>query len=276
MPQRAVIDTADLAAALAAPRPPLLLDVRWTLAGADPASYRAGHVPGAVFCDLDADLAAPPGEGGRHPLPTPADLERTLRRLGVAPDRDVVAYDGGPGAAAARAWWVLRWAGHERVAVLDGGLPAWVAAGGALEAGDVVPVATPDAVVRPGGLPTVTADDVLSGRAGTLVDARAAERYRGEVEPVDPVAGHIPGAVSVPTTALYDADGRLLPAEALAVALEPATHGPAAAYCGSGVTAAQVVLAADVAGLRLALYPGSWSHWVTDPSRPVATGAEPG
>jgi thiosulfate/3-mercaptopyruvate sulfurtransferase len=251
----------------------LVLDVRWTLAGADRAGYLAGHVPGAVFCDLDADLAAPPGDGGRHPLPAPDDLGRTLRRLGVAPGREVVAYDGGPGASAARAWWVLRWAGHERVRVLDGGLPAWVAAGGALEPGDVAPRPAPDAVVRPGGLPTVTADDVLAGRAGALLDARAPERYRGETEPIDPVAGHIPGAVSRPTGLLYGPDGRFRAPDELRATLD--VGGPAAAYCGSGVTAAQLVLAGQVAGVDLALYPGSWSHWVRDPARPVATGTEP-
>ncbi|MBX9246310.1 sulfurtransferase, partial [Actinotalea ferrariae] len=158
---------------------------------------------------------------------------------------------------------------------------AWVAAGGPLETGDVAPVPAPDAVVRPGSVPTVTADDVLAGRAGRLVDARAAERYRGEVEPVDPVAGHIPGAVSVPTSALVGADGRYRPPAELRELLAAAGDGSggdglAAAYCGSGVTAAQLVLAGDVAGVELALYLGSWSHWITDPARPVATGADPG
>lgn len=269
----ALVDVATLRRELA-DDPPLLLDVRWSLAGADRPGYEAGHLPGAVFCDLDRDLAGPPGAGGRHPLPDPADLERTLRRLGVAPDRDVVAYDGGSGAGAARVWWLLRWAGHERVRVLDGGLPAWVAAGGALEPGEVEPGPAPDAVVRPGSVPTVTADDVLAGRAGTLVDARAPERYRGETEPIDPVAGHIPGAVNVPTSALLDGDGRYRTPGELAGLLADAGPGASAAYCGSGVTAAQVVLAAHEAGRDLALYPGSWSHWVTDPARPVATGAE--
>ncbi|WP_199423224.1 sulfurtransferase [Actinotalea solisilvae] len=274
MDRTPLVDAAALLARLGQDGPPLLLDVRWTLAGADGDAYRAGHLPGAVFCDLDADLAAAPGEGGRHPLPDPEDLVATLRRLGVGPSRDVVVYDGGSGAAAARAWWVLRWAGHDRVAVLDGGLPAWVAAGGPLEAGDVAPVPAPDAVVRPGGLPTAGADDVLAGRAGTLLDARAAERYRGETEPIDPVAGHVPGALSRPTSTVYGPDGRFLAAAELREVL--AVDGPATAYCGSGVTAAQLVLAGEVAGVDLALYPGSWSHWVRDPSRPVATGADPG
>lgn len=274
MDRTPLVDAAALLARLREDAPPLLLDVRWTLAGADRDGYLAGHLPGAVFCDLDADLASPPGAGGRHPLPDPAELAATLRRLGVGPAREVVAYDGGSGASAARAWWVLRWAGHERVVVLDGGLPAWVAAGGRLEEGDIAPEPAPDAVVRPGGLATVDADDVLAGRAGTLLDARAAERYRGETEPIDPVAGHVPGALSRPTSTFYGPDGSFLPAAELRQAL--AVDGPATAYCGSGVTAAQLVLAGQVAGVDLALYPGSWSHWVRDPSRPVATGAAPG
>lgn len=256
--------------------PPLLLDVRWTLAGADRDAYRAGHLPDAVFCDLDADLADPPGEGGRHPLPDRARLEESFRVLGVGPGTRVVAYDGGVAAAAARAWWCLRWLGHDDVRVLDGGLPGWLAVGGALEEGEVEPVAASAGPGAPGrGMPTVDADDVLAGRAGALLDARAGERFRGEVEPVDPVAGHIPGARSLPTSALLDDHGRYRPADelrALPAAAGADGDAPAAAYCGSGVTAAQLVLAAHEAGLDVALYPGSWSHWITDPSRPVAVG----
>ncbi|WP_413452886.1 sulfurtransferase [Georgenia phoenicis] len=281
----------------------LLLDVRWTLAGPDRAGYRAGHLPGAVFCDLDADLAAPPGAGGRHPLPSRSALAESLGRLGVRPGRRVVVYDGGVAAAAARAWWCLRWFGHDDVRVLDGGLPAWVAAGGELETGEVTPsstdspavgdvpgqASTPSSVVSDadGDVPsqgtapsssmaTVTAEELLDGYDGVLLDARAPERFRGEVEPVDPVAGHIPGARSLPTARLLDADGRYLPAPALRELFAEAGAGaePVAAYCGSGVTAAQLVLAAHEAGLDAALYPGSWSHWITDPARPVATGAD--
>jgi len=250
----------------------LVLDVRWSLAGADRAGYEQGHVPGAVFCDLDRDLAGTPGAGGRHPLPDEAALLATFRRLGIAPGREVLVYDGGTGAAAARAWWVLRWAGHEHVQVLDGGLAAWTAADDDLEQGDVEPLAAPDAVIRIGSMPTATADDVLAGRAGTLLDARAAERYRGETEPIDPVAGHIPGAVSCPTSSLVRPDGRYLPPTELADLLSPDGATPLTAYCGSGVTAVQLVLAGHEAGFDLALYPGSWSHWIQDPERPVAVG----
>ncbi|QDB79618.1 sulfurtransferase [Georgenia wutianyii] len=254
----------------------LLLDVRWTLAGPDREGYRAGHLPGAVFCDLDADLAAPPGPGGRHPLPDRAALAEAFRRLGVGPDTRVVVYDGGVAAAAARAWWCLRWLGHEDVGVLDGGLPAWVAAGGPLETGDVTPTPAPSSPASStGDLPTVDADDVAAGRVGVLLDARAPERFRGESEPVDPVAGHIPGARSLPTSRLLDGAGRYLPAPALRelfASVGADGDEPVAAYCGSGVTAAQLVLAAHEAGITAALYPGSWSHWITDPSRPVATG----
>lgn len=256
--------------------PPVLLDVRWTLAGPDRDAYRAGHLPGAVFCDLDVDLADPPGAGGRHPLPDRTRLAESFRRLGVGPGARVVVYDGGVAAAAARAWWCLRWLGHDDVRVLDGGLPGWLETGGPVEEGDVEPVPAPTVPGRPDhAMPTVGVDDVLAGRAGVLLDARAPERFRGEVEPVDPVAGHIPGARSLPTSALLDGHGRYRPTAELRTLLASAGAdggAPAAAYCGSGVTAAQVVLAAHEAGLDVVLYPGSWSHWIMDPSRPVATG----
>ncbi|WP_454084163.1 sulfurtransferase [Georgenia sp. Marseille-Q6866] len=259
---------------------PLLLDVRWTLAGPDRAGYVAGHLPGAVFCDLDADLAGPPGAAGRHPLPSRETLADAMERLGVRRGRRVVVYDGGVAAAAARAWWCLRWLEHEDVRVLDGGLPAWVAAGGELEAGDVTPTTgdgpTQAAAPSSSTMPTVTADELLP-YDGVLLDARAAERFRGEVEPVDTVAGHIPGARSLPTSRLLDPGGRYLPAAELRALLAEAgadSGRPVAAYCGSGVTAAQLVLAAHEAGLDAALYPGSWSHWITDPARPVATGTD--
>ena len=287
---------------------PLLLDVRWTLAGSDREGYLAGHLPGAIFCDLDTVLAAPGGAGGRHPLPDAAQLARSLALLGVRSGRQVVVYDGGVAAAAARAWWCLRWVGHDDVRVLDGGLPAWVAAGGALESGDVPAQAAPSSsrsstpasasvsASAPSSatfMPTVDAAQVLAsisggtggtggsgtdaadGAPGVLLDARSPERFRGEVEPIDPVAGHIPGARSLPSTGLVDDDGRYLPAPALRelfVAAGADGRQPVTTYCGSGITGAQLVLAAHEAGIDAALYPGSWSHWVTDPDRPVATG----
>jgi thiosulfate/3-mercaptopyruvate sulfurtransferase len=278
VPTPALIAPESLLSELAAgppPERPLLVDVRWALSGSDREAYRAGHLPGAVFCDLDAELAEAPGDGGRHPLPAPERLAAMMRRLGIAPGRHVVVYDGGQGGAAARAWWCLRWVGHEDVRVLDGGLAAWVAAGGPVEAGDVVPTPTADVRVNPGAMPVVTVDEVLRGLPGRLLDARAAERFRGEVEPVDPVAGHVPGAVSCPTTAVQGSDGRYLPPVQVREVLlgGAAADEPLTAYCGSGVTASQLVLAGHDAGLDVALYPGSWSHWVRDPSRPVATGA---
>lgn len=253
-----------------------VLDVRWRLGGPPGIDlYREGHVEGAVFCDLNADLADPPGEAGRHPLPEPSAFQSAMRRLGVSDDRPVVVYDDTASTAAARAWWVLRYYGHRDVRVLDGGLPAWLAAG--LPVTKDVPVpAEGDFTARPGGMPMLTADEAaaLAGE-GVLLDARAAERYRGEVEPIDPVAGHVPGAVSAPTTENVGPDGRFLAAETLRhrFAGLGVTEGVrTGAYCGSGVTAAHEVLALAVAGVPAALYVGSWSHWVADPSRPVATG----
>lgn len=281
MNPRALVQPEALLAELDRPEPPLVVDVRWALSGADRAGYLAGHLPGAVFCDLDADLASPPGDGGRHPLPSVERLAAVMRRLGIGPGRDVVVLDGGAGGAAARAWWCLRWVGHERVRVLDGGLAAWTAVGGPLEPGEVTPVPADDVVVRPGSMPTVEAADVLAGTAGTLLDARAPERFRGDVEPIDPVAGHIPGALDVPTAALQGADGRYLPPDEARAVLLAGVGGVAGlagvvpaltAYCGSGVTAAQLILVGHDVGLGIALYPGSWSHWILDPARPIATG----
>ena len=270
---RALVQPDALLAELATDPAVLVVDVRWTLAGADRGGYVAGHVPGAVFCDLDADLAGPPGEGGRHPLPTAEQMRDLMARLGIDPERRVVVLDGGAGAAAARAWWCLRWAGHQDVRALDGGLAAWLAVGGPVEEGEVTPVPSEDVVVHTGAMPTVTADEVQHHRVGRLLDARAPERFRGESEPVDPVAGHIPGAVSCWTGSLQGPDGRYLPREQLRDAL--LGHDEVVdltAYCGSGVTASQLVLAGHEAGLEVALYPGSWSQWVRDESRPVATG----
>ncbi len=250
-----------------------VLDVRYRMGGpGGRGEYEKGHVPGAAYVDLDADLAAPPGEGGRHPLPDPADFETAMRRVGVRDDRPVVVYDDWSGLAAGRAWWLLRHHGHPDVRVLDGAWPAWVAAGGQVHTGVVLP-GRGDFTARPGRMPVVEADDVLG--VPVLVDARAPERYRGEVEPVDPVAGHIPGAVNVPTTTNLGVDGRFRGAaelRALYAAAGVDGEERVAVYCGSGVTAAHDVLALEVAGISAALYPGSWSGWITDPSRPTSAG----
>jgi thiosulfate/3-mercaptopyruvate sulfurtransferase len=258
-----------------------LLDVRWQLSdGAQPDLYAAGHIPGAAFVDLDRDLAAPPGEGGRHPLPATDDFQRAMRGAGVSNRIPVVVYDDANGLPAARAWWLLRYFGHPQVALLDGGLQAWLAAGRPLSEGDEAPAYPGDFVAKPGGLPVLDAGQAAElAWTGVLIDARAPERYRGESESMDPVAGHIPGARNWPMGRHLDATGRFLEPAELAQALAELTppDAPVGAYCGSGITAAHTVLALEVAGRPgAALYPGSWSEWVTDPSRPVATGDEPG
>ncbi|MBB6472548.1 rhodanese-like domain-containing protein [Sphaerisporangium rubeum] len=254
-----------------------LLDVRWRLGGPPGIeSYREGHIPGALFCDLDHDLAAPPGPGGRHPLPSGEDFQAAMRRLGVSASRPVVVYDEADSTSAARAWWTLRYFGHPRVRVLDGGLRAW--AEESLPVTKEIPPPPPpgDFAAVPGGMDILTPEQAAAVAGdGVLLDARAAERYRGEVEPVDPVAGHIPGAVSAPTMENVEPSGRFHSREFLTERFNTlgAVPGvPVGAYCGSGVTASHQVLALTIAGLPAALYPGSWSHWVTDPARPVATG----
>ncbi|WP_149180335.1 sulfurtransferase [Streptomyces sp. TRM49041] len=267
----------DLAAELGSAPRPVLLDVRWELGGPPgrPA-YEAGHIPGAVYVDLDTELAGAPGTAGRHPLPDLAVFGAAMRAAGVSAGSRVVVYDGGQGWAAARAWWLLRWAGHPDVRVLDGGLAAWRG-----ELSTAVPQPVPgDFVPQPGGLPLLDADGAAAvARSGLLLDARAGERYRGEVEPIDPVAGHIPGAASAPTTENVTGDGRFLAPEALAARFKElgALDAPqVGVYCGSGVSGAHEVLALEVAGIRAALYAGSWSEWSRDPARPVATGPERG
>lgn len=254
-----------------------VLDVRYRMGGpTGPDEFAAGHVPGAAYVDLDADLASPPGPRGRHPLPDVAVFEAAMRRAGVSEDRPVVVYDDWSAHAAARCWWLLRHHGHRDVRVLDGGWAAWRAAG--------LPVATGSAergtagtfTAGPGRMPVVTADGAPA--VGVLIDARAPERYRGDVEPIDPVAGHIPGAVNVPTARNLADDGRFLPAAELREtygAVGAVAGADVAVYCGSGVTAAHDVLALEVAGVAAALYPGSWSEWVADPARPVATSGRP-
>ncbi|MFC0861500.1 sulfurtransferase [Sphaerimonospora cavernae] len=254
-----------------------ILDVRWRLAGPPGIeSYREGHIPGAVFCDLNADLAAPPGPDGRHPLPPAAAFESAMRRLGVSDARPVVVYDDADSTSAARAWWTLRYFGHRDVRVLDGGMRAWTRAGLPVARDDTQAGEPGDFTAEPGGMPMLDADRAAELAArGVLLDARAPERYRGEVEPVDPVAGHIPGAVNAPTTQNVEPGGRFHSREFLRERFDAlgAVEGvPVGAYCGSGVTAAHEVLALEIAGLPAALYVGSWSNWVADPDRPVATG----
>lgn len=270
-----LIDVPTLASWLPGAQPPALLDVRWRLAGPPGVEdYRAGHIPGAVFVDLDRDLAGEPGPAGRHPLPDTAAFQAAMRSAGVCAGRLVVVYDDSTSMAAARAWWLLRYYGHEWVRVLDGGYQAWRDASQPATAAEP-DVATGDFVASPGHMPVLDADGAhaLSG-AGTLLDARAPQRYRGEQEPVDPVAGHIPGAINAPTADNVDAAGRFLPPDALRErfgALGLGEGEAVGAYCGSGVTAAHEVLALSLAGLPGALYAGSWSNWVADPQRPVVT-----
>ncbi|MCG7206237.1 sulfurtransferase [Streptomyces arenae] len=277
----AIITATELADALTGPNPPVLLDVRWRLTtpGAPAfdgrAAYTEGHLPGAVFVELDGELASAPGENGRHPLPDLAVFGAAMRRAGVSADLPVVVYDGGQGWAAARAWWLLRWTGHPDVRVLDGGLPSWQ---GALSTDVPAPVQG-DFEPAPGATELLDADGAAAlARSGVLLDARAGERYRGEVEPIDRVGGHIPGAVSAPTTENVGPDGRFLPAAELQdrfKGLGAAQGAEVGVYCGSGVSGAHEVLALAVAGIPAALYVGSWSEWSADPSRPVAVGPDP-
>ncbi|MBD9698850.1 sulfurtransferase [Flavimobilis sp. GY10621] len=286
-----LVGPAALRGLLDSARPVVLLDVRWALGRTDGhEQYVAGHVPGAVYVDLDTELASPPSAAeGRHPLPALDDLEASARRWGVSEGVTVVVYDDAGGMSAARAWWLLRWAGVEDVRLLDGGLAAWTASGGALETGDRIP--DPGAIVLRGGqMPVTDADGTAAlaadRSAGVVLDARAGERFRGELEPVDPRAGHVPGAVSAPTAENLGPDGRFLDDAALRARFEglgvdvgawqpgdPRPNLPVVVYCGSGVTAAHQVAALASVGVTATLYPGSWSQWSNDPEREVATGA---
>jgi thiosulfate/3-mercaptopyruvate sulfurtransferase len=272
----ALVANSELAALLEAGSRHVLLDVRWQVG--QPAlrsEYLSGHIPGAQFCDLDADLADPPGSGGRHPLPDPQRLQRRLREWGVSPDSALIVYDGAASVAAARAWWVLRWAGLTNVRVLDGGFAAWTQADGPLQT--TVEVPEPGTVtVHPGTLPVLDAAGAGQWASeGRLIDVRAPERYRGDVEPMDPVAGRIPGALNLPTTDNVTSEGTFKPIATLRRQFAEAAanaHRPVGVYCGSGVTAAHTMLALEVAGIDAVLYPGSWSEWIADPNRPIATG----
>jgi len=282
--------------------PVRVLDVRWRLDRPDgrPA-FAEGHIPGAVYVDLENQLAAhvPAGQApvdGRHPLPSIEALQASARAWGVDDGDAIVVYDDLKNMSSARAWWLLRWAGVADVRLLDGALDAWTAAGLPLETGasgdaDVDGAAAQPGASRretshrgsvtlsPGHLPTIDIDEAARWpTSGTLLDARAAERYRGDVEPVDPRAGHIPGALSTPTAANVGADGRFLPAAELRerfAAAGVADGTPVATYCGSGVTAAHNAVALALAGFDPALYPGSWSEWSNHPDRTAATGGAP-
>lgn len=246
-------------------------------------AYAAGHVPGAQFAGIDHDLSgAKDGSNGRHPLPPRAALVERFRAWGIASDTQIVAYDAQGGQFAGRLWWLARWLGHEAVAVLDGGWPAWQAAGGALDTTVPAP-ARSDFHEGASLVRTLTAADVLAALdddTRLLLDARMPERYRGEQEPIDPVAGHIPGALNRPWAHNLQSDQRFKPPaqlrEEFMALLGARTADDVAHQCGSGVTACHNVLAMHIAGLSgTALYAGSWSEWIADPSRPVSTGAEP-
>lgn len=274
-----LITAATLNERLAAGQRTVLLDVRWVLG--DPHGYDhylAGHLPGAVFVDMNTELASHgvPADG-RHPLPAEADFAATVQRWGINAGDTVVAYDDAGAAAAARAWWLLRHVGLQDVFLLDGGLAAWRAAKLPVAEGEVR-VEPGDAVVRFGAQDTIDADGAAAWD-GVLLDARAGERYRGEAEPIDPRAGHIPGALSAPTTENLGADKTFLSAEELRArfaSLGVDGETPVAVYCGSGVTAAHQIAALEIAGFKAALFPGSWSAWSNQPGRPVATGASAG
>lgn len=274
-----LIDARTLHAELQSNHPPILLDVRWSLTGPPGRGlYDAGHLPGASFVDLDQELSSPhrPGETGRHPLPSADVFEAAMRRAGVSPGSRVVLYDVGDGFGAARAWWCLKYFGGPDAAILDGGYRAWVEAGLPVE--DTTPQPEPGTfTAKPGGMPLLDADGAMElARNGVLLDARPANRFRGEDETIDPKGGHIPGAVSAPATMSTHPNGRFLPPEQLRERFEAlGVDGsrPVGAYCGSGVTAAHEVFALELAGIPAALYVGSWSDWITDPNRPIATGA---
>lgn len=275
-----LISVSELVRVLASDDAPRVLDVRWTLAVPDGRPlYAAEHLPGAVYVDMNADLAAQSSaKEGRHPLPTQGSFERAARSWGLEPGESVVVYDDASGLTAARAWWLLRHAGVADVRILDGGLSAWRTAEAPLESGQIDPVAS-EIELSWGHMPVIDADAAAEfPKAGVLLDARAGERYRGESEPIDPRAGHIPGAVSAPTQDNLIDGGLFLTAGALRERF--ATLGVdgsrlVAAYCGSGVSAAHEIAALAEAGIDAALYPGSWSQWSNDAERPAATGPTP-
>lgn len=257
-----------------------VIDVRWRLDRPDGRDdYLAGHIPGAVYVPLDTELSTH-GEvsEGRHPLPSTRTLQDAARRWGVDQGDVVVAYDDSRGLSASRAWWLLRQGGVD-VRVLDGGISAWRAAGLPVDTDDVLPEPG-DVVLDEIGADAISIDEAAGFPAsGVLLDVRAAERYRGETEPLDPVAGHIPGAVNLPMAAHLDAAGKILDMHTLQqnfASAGVAEGTPVAAYCGSGVTAAHTALVLDEIGIPAKVFPGSWSQWSNTPGRPVAVGDQPG
>jgi thiosulfate/3-mercaptopyruvate sulfurtransferase len=289
---KTLIDVDSLQELLGNPRL-AIIDCRFDLLNPDAGrkAYLEAHIPGARYVDLNRDLSAPVGaHTGRHPLPAPHTFAARLGSLGIGKHTQVVAYDEANGSLAARLWWMLRWLGHHNVAVLDGGLQAWTAAGGELQSGEVVshaplhghayvehlpPHPNPNAVIS-----TAELQQALLNPNALLVDARGKERYAGQAEPLDSVAGHIPGAVNHPCTANLDADSRFLPAAVLRRRWQELLAGrhpeQVIAMCGSGVTACHNLLSLEIAGLTGAkLYAGSWSEWIRDPNRPVARGDQP-
>ena len=272
-----LVTVEELAAERATGRPLVLADVRWTLNGpSGRADYEAGHLPGAVYVDLEAELTTHGPSGGRHPLPDLGTFQRAMRRIGVSAATPVVVYDGATSLAASRLWWLLTDAGHPSVRVLDGGFAGWRAAGQPVETGPGAASAPGDFVVAPGHRRVVDAAGVATLLAGevALVDVRAADRYAGENETIDPVAGHIPGAVSRPSTQNLTEAGGFRPAAEIAERFADVVGEPVL-YCGSGFTAAHTLLALESAGRPGARYPGAWSAWITDPARPRATGSTP-
>ncbi|WP_096867514.1 sulfurtransferase [Mycolicibacter icosiumassiliensis] len=281
---KVLITAAELTELLRAGDPVTVLDVRWSLEAPDGyQAYLHGHVPGAVYVSLEDELSdhTVPGRG-RHPLPTGRNLEAAARRWGVRRHRPVVVYDDWYRAASGRLWWLLTTSGVADVRILDGGLPAWTSAGGELQTGEVTPepgnVTLLPEDLYDGIRPTLTADEAGDGaRTGTLalLDARSPERFRAEAEPIDAAAGHIPGAKNLPFTALLAADGTFLPDDAIAGLLAARGIGAdntVGAYCGSGISATVIVAALAAGGRSAAMFPGSWSQWSADPSRPVARG----
>lgn len=280
-----LIDVSELAGLLDSERPPVVIDVRWTLGGPSRLpDFLNGHIPNARWVDLETELTdhcsrSASGAGGRHPLPSTAAFEATMRRVGVDLDSTVVVYDADNALAAARLWWMLVDAGKTDVRVLDGGYAAWLAAGLPIDSGPGAQAVPGDFVADPGQLPRIAGDtlaeQIRSGTAPTIIDVRGPERYAGESEPIDPVAGHVPGAVNVPSMINVAPDGRFRSPEEIAANFPSGEDSPVV-YCGSGITAAHTALARVVAGLPMpTVYPGSWSDWITDPNRPVATGERP-